>query len=90
MIFFLQQLIADELPPFPLKNALDGGGGRTVDRFSAEFVDIERILVGVAPLAKTMMEFFNHPGGGYTVFMGKEDKNGTKPKEVRTGILVDG
>ena len=46
-------------------------GSSLVARFSAEFVDLERILRGVEPLAKTMKTFFNHPEGGYTIILEK-------------------
>ena len=69
-------MIHQELPPFPLKNDVNGV---PVARFSAEYVDIRRILLGIEPLAKTMKEFFNHPGGGYSIIM----KNETREKTVR-------
>ena len=58
-VFQIEKTFQDILPPFDLTNFI---GGKKLQRFKWEFVDIEPIIENVNQWSKTMQKYFNQPG----------------------------
>lgn len=62
----VRSIFMEEHPPVSLFNYLKSG--KTVPRFTLEFVDVKPILDLVSGQDGTMMKFFNNHGGKYAIF----------------------